>query len=130
MPNGKEVLGHKGGLTAYIFENNQRKMPFHQFVADKNRTGSYSEIAFDAEINGQVFKIYVYDNAELEKHFDVGQFMISNVEPDLTIEGSKANFIAISVTDDHNNDALADNSLYKNIVINYLRNLVKDYNNS
>lgn len=130
MPNGKHVLGIEKGLTAYIFENNQRKIPFHQFVGDKYRSGSYNEIEYNITLDGARFKVYVYENAELEKYFDVGQFMVSNVEPDVNIVGSKANFIAVSVTDDYNNDALADTSLYQNIVINYLRNLVNDYNNS
>lgn len=130
MPNGKRVLGNKDGLTAYIFENNQRKMPFHQFAGDKYNVGSYTEIEYFVTIDGTRFKVYIYENAELEKYFDVSQFMVSNVEPDMNIVGSKANFIAISVLDDHNNDALAETSLYQNIVINYLKNLVQEYNNS
>lgn len=130
MPNGKQVLGHEKGLTAYIFENNQRKIPFNQFVGDKYRSGSYVEVEYNVTLQDTRFKVYIYENAELEKYFDTGQFMVSNVEADTNIIGSKARFIAISVTDDYNNDALAENSLYKNIVINYLRNLIKDYNNS
>lgn len=130
MPNGKRVLGHEKGLTAYIFENNQRKIPFNQFIGDKYKAGSYAEIEYSVDINGDRFKIYIYENAELEKYFDTGQFMVSNVEPDTNVIGSKAKFIGISVTDGYNNDALSEQSLYRNIVINYLRNLVKEYNNS
>ena len=130
MPNGKQVLGHEKGLTAYIFENNQRKMPFNQFVADKYKIGSYVDVEYNVTLEGARFKVYIYENAELEKYFDTGQFMVSTVEPDTNIVGSKARFIAISVTDDYNNDALSEQSLYRNIVTNYLRNLVKEYNNS
>ncbi|MGV3461682.1 MAG: hypothetical protein ACO1N9_14635 [Flavobacterium sp.] len=130
MPNGKQVLGHEKGLTAYIFENNQRKIPFQEFIGDKYKLGSYSEIEYNIDLEGTRFKVYIYENAELEKYFDVSQFMVSNVEPESTIVGSKARFIAISVLDDHNNDAVSETSLYHNIVINYLRNLVKEYNNS
>lgn len=130
MPGGKQVLGQKKGLTAYIFENNQRKIPFSQFVGDKYRSGSYVDVEYNVTLESTRFKVYIYDNTELEKYFDTGQFMVSTVELDTNIIGSKARFIAISVVDDYNNDALADDSLYKNILLNYLRNLVKDYNNS
>lgn len=130
VPNGKPVLGHNNGLTAYVFENNQRKIPFQQFVGDKYKLGSYIDIDYYVTIEGTRFKVYIYENAELEKYFDVSQFMVSNVETDANVIGSKANFIAVSILDDHNNDALADTSLYQNIVINYLKNLVKEYNNS
>jgi hypothetical protein len=130
IPNGKQVLGHDKGLTAYIFENNQRKIPFNQYVGDKYRSGSYSDIEYSVTLQGTRFKVYIYENAEVEKYFDIGQFMVSNVEADTNIMGSKARFIAVSVIDDYNNDALSEQSLYRNIVINYLRNLVKEYNNS
>lgn len=129
-PNGKPVLGNEKGLTAYIFENNKQKIPFNLFVGDKYRSGSYNEIEYSITLDGTRFKVYVYENAELEKYFDVSRFMVSNVEPEINIVGSRANFIAISVTDDYNNDALSETSLYQNIVINYLRNLVKEYNNT
>ncbi len=35
MPNGKEVLGREQGLTAFIFEANQSKIPFSQYVGLK-----------------------------------------------------------------------------------------------
>lgn len=127
LPNGKQVLGREQGLTAFIFENNQRKMPFAQYVADKYKVGNYTDVAYWVTVDGHKLKVMVYENAELEKYFDTSMFMVSTVEPDANIVGSKANFIAISVINSTNDDCLADGSLYQNITIQYLRELKNEY---
>jgi len=129
MPHGKEVLGNKG-LTAFIFENNPRKIPFNQFVAQKYELGTYADVEYWVTIDGNKFKVMVYENAELEKYFDTTTFIAANVEPDSAIVGSRAKFLAISVINSYNEDCLADNSLYKNTIITYLRDLKKEYYNS
>jgi hypothetical protein len=128
MENGKEVLGKEKGLTAFIFENNQKKEPFVQFIANKYNIGTYTDVSYWVTVDGHKLKVFLYENAELEKYFDVSQFMVSNVETDANIVGSKAKFLAMSVISESNEDCLADNSLYKNITINYLEALKDEYN--
>lgn len=127
VPNGKPVLGNTG-LTAFIFENNQRQIPFVQFVADKYNVGTYNEVEYWVEVEGHRFKVLVYENSEVEKYFDTSDYMVSNVEPESNIVGSKANFIALSIINEINEDCLAEDSLYKNIAAKYLKNLKDEYN--
>ncbi|MEL1246063.1 hypothetical protein AAEO56_17450 [Flavobacterium sp. DGU11] len=130
MENGKEILGKEKGLIAFIFENNQRKMPFAQFVAYKYNLGTYTDVSYWVTVDGYRLKVFLYENAELEKYFDISQFMVSNVETEANIVGSKAKFLAMSVISESNEDCLADNSLYKNITIKYLEALKDEYNKS
>ena len=127
LRGGKEVLGRKDGLVAFVFENNQRKMPFNQFIVDKYKLGSYQDVSYWVTIDGTKYKVLVYENAELEKYFDTSAFMVSNVEPELTIVGSKARFLALSVIDEYNEDCLADGSLHQNIALEYLKKLKQEY---
>jgi hypothetical protein len=130
LRNGKTVLGQQAGLTAFVFENNQRKIPFRQFLGDKYNLGNYTDVEYWVEVEGQRLKVLLYDNAELEKYFDTSVFMVSNVEPDMAIVGSKANFIAISVINSNNEDCLIDGSLYQKMAIQYLKNIKDEYNSN
>lgn len=127
IPGGKEVLGKKEGLTAFVFENDQTKMPFSQFVGFKYNLPTYTEVEYWVTVDGHKLKVMIYENEEMNKYFDMSVFMIRNVENEVNIRGSKANFIAVSVINDANDDCLADNSLYQNIVIKYLRDLKNEY---
>lgn len=127
LPNGKEVPGKQKGLTAFIFENDPRKIPFNQYIADKYNLGSYSEVEYWVPIEGQRFKIMLYENAELEKYFDVSSFAVSSVEPDINVVGSKAKFLAISVIDEYNEDCLSEGSLYQPMILSYLKKLKDEY---
>lgn len=130
LENGKEVLGKEKGLTAFVFENNQRKMPFAQFVSYKYNLGVFTDVSYWVTVDGHRLKVFLYENAELEKYFDVSQFMVSNVETEASIVGSTAKFLAISVISEHNEDCLAENSLYRKITIDYLKNLKDEFNRS
>jgi hypothetical protein len=129
LPNGKQTLGHDEGLTAFIFENNQRKRPFVQFVADKYGVGAYQDVEYNVDLEGHRFKVYVYENAELQKYFDMTQFIATMTEVEENIVGSNAKFIGLSMVDDYNRDCLSDASLYKNIAIKYLTNLKNEFYN-
>ena len=128
--NGKQVLGHDKGLTAFVFENNQRKMPFQQFLMDKYNLGTTADVEYYVKIEDIRFKVFLYTNDELNKYFDTSQFMVTNVETEVNRIGSSANFLAISVINDNNEDCLAEGSLFQAMVIKYLRNLKYEYNNT
>jgi hypothetical protein len=129
LQKGKVVLGHREGLTAFMFENSPRKIPFSQFVADKYQLPKYNEIEYTVDVDGNQFKVYVYENAEIEKYFDTSEFMVTKQENEANIKGSSAKFIALSMTDANNQDCLAENSLFKNIATKYLVQLKDEYNN-
>ena len=127
LPGGKKVLGREEGLSAFIFENDPSRMPFHVFVANKFELGNYDEIEFWVTISGNRYKVFVYDNAELEKYFDTSQFSVTNFETEPNIKGSTAKFLAMSMLSSDNDDCLAENSLYRNIAATYLKNLKDEY---
>jgi hypothetical protein len=129
LQKGKVVLGHPEGLTAFMFENSPRKIPFSQFVADKYQLPKYNDIEYTVDVDGNRFKVYVYENAEIEKYFDTSEFMVTKQENEANIKGSTAKFIALSMTDANNQDCLAENSLFKNIATKYLVQLKDEYNN-
>lgn len=127
LQNGKQILGRETGLTCFFFENNQTKMPFKEFLVIKYSIGYTEDIYYNVDIEGKRFKVFLYTNDELMKYYDLGQFMISNVEtaPN-TI--SSANFIGLSVIDEYNNDCLAEGSLYQGMIVKYLRDLKYEFN--
>lgn len=129
LQNGKQILGHDKGLTAFVFENNQRKMPFQQFLMNKYNLGSAVEVDYFVKVENIRFRVFLYTNDELNKNFDTSQFMVTNFETEVNRVGSTANFLAISVINDHNEDCLAEGSLFQSIAIKYLRDLKYEYNN-
>jgi len=129
LQNGKEILGKQKGLTAFLFEGNQTKIPFQQFIDDKYSVGSYNDISYNITLQDYSFKVYVYEYAEIEKYFDVSQFMTTMNETDANIKGSTVKFIALSIVNNANEDCLEENSLYQQIAIKYLKSLKDEYYN-
>lgn len=129
VENGKKILGKEKGLTAYIFENNPRKVVFAQFAAEKYGVGQYIDVSYWVTIEGYKFKVFVYDTDELQKYFDMGQFMVTKQENAQNIVGTAERFIGISMITDANEDCLLENSLFHKIAFTYLKNLKDEYNN-
>lgn len=126
--NGKQILGRDKGLTAFIFQNNPTKITFNQFLIEKYNLGATVEQEYWTTIDGTKFKIILYENSELEKYFQTRDYVASNVVADEAVVGSKVKFLAISVINTYNEDCLADDSLFQNIVIKYLKDLKDEYN--
>lgn len=129
LENGKQILGREKGLTCFFFENDQKKMPFREFLVIKYGLGYTEDISYNVDIDGTRFKVFLYTDDELVKYYDLTQFMVSNIETEPNRVGSAANFLGMSVIDKNNQDCLADDSLYQKIVINYLRELKYQYYN-
>lgn len=127
LPNGIEVLGKEQGLTAFMFENDPTKIPFQQFVADKYNIGNYVDVSYWVTVDGHRFKVFVYAPSDIEKYFDTSEFMVTNVETEVNIVGSKTKFLALSMISSANEDCLDQNSLYYNIAITYLKQLKDEY---
>ena len=126
LPEGKEILGREKGLTIFLFENDKTKIPFHYFVAEKYNLGDYHDIEYWVTLNGNRYKVFVYENDEIQKYYDTSQFMVSTVETEANVI-SKADFLAISMISSSNEDCLADDSLFRNIALTYLKQLKDQY---
>lgn len=126
VPNAKEVLGNKG-LSAFVFENNKKLLPFQQFLTNKFKLDSYQEKDFWVTIEGDKYRIILYDNDELIKYINTYDFALANQNPNVVNVGSTADFIALSMISSKNEDCLVEGSLYENIAVKYLKQLKDEY---
>lgn len=125
---GKESVGTKN-LTAFVFENNLKKQPIEQYLSTKFNSDNYSEKEFWITIEKEKYKIIIYDYAEFEKYFGSANFSPINLEPENEAIQEKRKFLAISMINAYNEDCLADNSLFQNIAVKYLKKLKDEYYN-
>lgn len=128
VENGREILGHKN-LHAFVFENNQKNIPFDQFIVSAFNLNNYAVKEVNVIIINEEFKLLFYDNDEFEKYIGSSNFYVKNLEPASAKIGNQPSFIAISVINNRNEDCLQPNSLYRNIIINYLKVLKTEYLN-
>ncbi|RZK10307.1 MAG: hypothetical protein EOO46_11165 [Flavobacterium sp.] len=126
VPNAKEILGNKG-LSAFVFENNKKLLPFQQFLTNKFKLDSYQEKEIWVTIEGDKYKIILYDNDELIKYINTSDFALANQNPDVVNIGSTADYIALSMISSRNEDCLVEGSLYENIAIKYLKQLKDEF---
>lgn len=126
VPNAKEILGNKG-LSAFVFENNKKLLPFQQFLTNKFKLDSYQEREFWVTIESEKYKIILYDNDELIKYINTSDFTLGNQNPDVVNVGSTADFIALSMVSSRNEDCLVEGSLYENIAVKYLKQLKDEF---
>lgn len=126
VPNGKENIGGNN-LTAFIFENDMKNMPIEQYLSFKFKTDSYFQKEIWITMEGNKYKLIVYDYNEFEKYFISTNYSPMNVEPENARSGDLRKFIAISMISSYNEDCLADGSLLQNISVNYLKNLKEEY---
>lgn len=126
VPNAKAILGN-AGLTAFVFENNQKILPFQQFLIDKFNLQTYNQKEIPFNINDERFVLHMYENDEITKYLNISDFARKEQNPDISKMGNQADFIVLSVVNDKNEDCLKDNSLYQNIVIKYLKKLKQEY---
>ena len=126
VPNAKPVLGN-AGLTAFVFENNKKILPFQQFLINQYKLQTLNQREIPFTINNEQFILHVYDRDETDKYINTSDFVLKNQIPDASKMGNQSDFIVVSVTNDKNEDCLKDDSLYQNIVIKYLKNLKEDY---
>jgi len=127
-PNGKEIIGNKG-LSAFIFENNPTIIPIEQYLSIKFKTDNYTAKEFWIVIDKSKYKLFVYDYDEFEKYFGSSNYAVVNEFPDVVKKGDQRKFIAISMVNFYNEDCLSENSLYRNIAVNYLKKLKDEYYN-
>lgn len=129
VPNGKVILGNSNPLTAFIFENNTKNMSIEKFLSMKFKTENYYSQEYSVIIDRNRYKIILYDNSEFEKYFDSSNYSVINLQPDDATVETQRKFIAFSMVSSDNQDCLSDDSLLKNIAVNYLKNLKDEYYN-
>lgn len=126
VSNAKEILGNKG-LSAFVFENNKKIIPFQQFLTSKFKANNYQEKEFWITIDKEKYKIILYGNDEVLKYINTSDFRLADQNPDVVNVGSTADFIALSMISSRNEDCLAEGSLYENIAIKYLKQLKDEF---
>lgn len=128
VPNGKEILGHES-INAFLFENNTKNLTIEKFLSIKFKTENYYSNEYWITIDKNKFKLILYDNAEFEKYFNSTNYAVINLEPKNDQIDEQRKFIAFSVINLNNEDCLANESLYQNTVVNYLKKLKDEYYN-
>ena len=128
VPNGKEILGHES-INAFLFENNTKNLTIEKFLSIKFKTENYYTTEYWITIDKNKFKLILYDNAEFEKYFNSSNYAVINLEPKNDQMDEQRKFIAFSVINLNNEDCLANESLYQNTVVNYLKKLKDEYYN-
>lgn len=128
VPNGKEILGHES-INAFLFENNTKNLTIEKFLSIKFKTENYYTNEYWITIDKNKFKLILYDNAEFEKYFNSSNYAVINLEPKNDQIDEQRKFIAFSVINLNNEDCLANESLYQNTVVNYLKKLKDEYYN-
>ena len=124
-PNGKEI-GNSKKLCAFIFENDRSKPAFEQYLTVKLKSGTMSQ-EFPVTIEGDKFKLIIYDFSEFEKYFGAANYAITkDINKNEELRDQRP-FIAISVINAYNEDCLTEQSLFRNIVVKYLQNLKSQF---
>lgn len=126
VPNAKEILGNKG-LSAFVFENDKKIIPFQQFITNKYKLPSYQEKEFWVTIDKEKYKIILYDNDELIKYINTSDFGLANQDPAILNVGGTADFIALSMITSRNEDCLVEGSLYEVVAVKYLKQLKDEF---
>lgn len=129
VPNGKEFLGSKEGLNAFIFENNTKNLPIEKFLSMKFKSENYFNTEYWVVVDKSKYKMIIYDNSEFEKYFNSSNYSVINLEPQNDESDQQRKFIAISMINVNNEDCLRDDSLFKNTIVNYLKRLKDEYYN-
>ena len=128
VPNGKEILGNKG-LNAFLFENNTKNLTIEKYLSMKFKGENYYTSEYWISIEKNKYKLIIYSNDEFDKYFNSANYAVINLEPENAQNGLQRKFIAFSVINDKNEDCLANDSLFQNIVVRYLKKLKDEYCN-
>ncbi|MDD3004311.1 hypothetical protein [Flavobacterium sp.] len=126
VPNAKNILGNKG-LTAYVFENNKKIVPFQNFAVQHFNLSTYNQKEIPFTYNNNNFILHIYDVDEINKYINTSDFALKNQIPDASKVNNISDFIVLSVVNDKNEDCLLEESLYQNMILKYLKNLKEEY---
>lgn len=117
---------NKQKAAVFMFENKKMKNSFQYFLGEKLNMPNENR-NFPVKIQNQKFVISVLDQIETEKLITLEDFIFKRPERAIVKNGEQKMYIAISVTDAIGNDCLKNNSIYQNLVLNYLKELKLEY---
>lgn len=126
VKNAKNILGNDG-LTAYVFENNKKILPFQEFAVKHFNLSTYNQKEIPFTYNNNNFILHIYDIDEINKYINTSDFALKNQIPNASKVNNLSDFIVLSVVNDKNEDCLQDQSLYQNMILKYLKNLKEEY---
>lgn len=117
---------NKDKPAIFMFENNRMQRSFQTFLGYKlNQPNEHRD--FKVKIQGQEFVISVLDKIEMEKWVTLEDFILKRPGKQIVKDGEQKNYVAISVTDKIGTDCLKNNSIFQNLVLNYLKELKLEY---
>lgn len=122
--NSKELK--KEIPAVFMFENKKSKRSFQDFLKEKLNM-KYENINFPVKIQNEKFVISVLNKIETEKVITLEDYIFNNPDKDFLKNGDQKMYVAISVIDKIGNDCLKNNSIYQNLVLNYLKELKLEY---
>lgn len=117
---------NKPKLAIFMFENKRSKNSFQNFLGLKLNMRNENR-NFPVNIQNQKFLISVLDQIETEKIITFEDFIFRKPDKVIMKNGDQKMYVAISVTDKIGNDCLKNNSIYQNLVLNYLKELKLEY---
>ena len=112
--------------AVFMFENKKMKNSFQNFLGEKLNMKNENR-NFPVKIQNEKFVISILDKIETEKVITLGDYIFKRPEKAIIKNGDQKLYIAISVTDKIGNDCLKNNSIYQNLVLNYLKELKLEY---
>lgn len=122
--DSKELKKNKPAI--FMFENKRMQRSFQTFLGYKlNQKNENRD--FKVKIQSQDFVISVLDQIEVEKFITLEDFVLKRPGRNIVKDGEQKNYVAITVTDKIGNDCLKNNSIYQNLVLNYLKELKLEY---
>lgn len=112
--------------AVFMFENKKSKRSFQDFLREKWNM-KYENINFIVKIQNEKFVISVLDKMKTKKMITLEDYIFNNSDKEFLKNGEQKKYVAISVIDKTGNDCLKNNSIYQNLVINYLKELKLEY---
>lgn len=112
--------------AVFMFENKKSKNSFQGFLKEKLNM-KYENINFIVKIQNEKFVIFVLNKTETEKVITLEDYIFNNPDKEFLKNGEQKMYIALSVIDKNGNDCLKNNSIYQNLVLNYLKELKLEY---
>lgn len=111
--------------AVFLFENSKALRSFHHFLADKYNVNENRD--FPVTIQNQKFTLSILDKSEIEVYITAEDLLLRRHQPNIVKTGDRQNYIAIQVRDNSGSDCLKTDSIFHNMVVNYLKELKIEY---
>lgn len=121
---GKKKNNNPKPPNLFTFQTDKDKSLFLSYLRDRyDYVKGFSPENFTTKIKDVDFFVNVLSDEESSTYVDFTELIFNKDNPELVRNGKVKRFISIVVTDTNGEDALASNSFYRNVVVNYLDDL-------